>query len=177
MNLANRISVVRIVLVPFFVAAVLYFRFTAALAIFIICIISDALDGYFARVKGERTKLGALLDPIADKLLLVSAFIALSATKGLPQYLRFPLYVPIIVVSRDLLIILGCIVIYLLKGKIDIRPSYLGKATTFFQMISVVGVLAQFSHSAILWNIAVGLTVLSGLDYLRIAGRILNDHS
>lgn len=175
MNLANRISIVRIILVPFFVAAILYSRLNLALTIFVICILSDALDGYIARTKGQRTRLGSLLDPIADKLLLISGFISLSIVKDIPPYLRFPPYVPLIVVSRDVLIILGCMVIYLLKGKIEIKPTMLGKATTFFQMISIVSILTQFVYSNILWNIAVALTIISGLDYLRIGSRMVNE--
>ncbi|MEE8360433.1 MAG: CDP-alcohol phosphatidyltransferase family protein, partial [Candidatus Omnitrophota bacterium] len=100
MNLANKISITRIILVPFFIAAVVYSKFTLALAIFIICIISDALDGYIARTRSQQTKLGSILDPMADKLLLVSGFVSLSMISDLPENLRFPPYVPLIVVSR-----------------------------------------------------------------------------
>jgi len=113
MNLANKISIVRIILVPFFVAAVIYSKFTLALIIFVICILSDALDGYIARTKGQMTKLGSLLDPIADKLLLISGFVSLSIISDLPSNLRFPPYVPLIIISRDVLIVFGCVVIYL----------------------------------------------------------------
>ncbi|MBL7069161.1 MAG: CDP-alcohol phosphatidyltransferase family protein [Candidatus Omnitrophica bacterium] len=177
MNLANRISITRIILVPFFVAAIVYSEFAVALIIFIVCIISDALDGYIARSRGQRTQLGSLLDPIADKLLLVSGFISLSMVSSLPANLRFPPYVPLIIVSRDALIILGCMVIYLLKGSVDIKPTALGKATTFFQMISILGILLSFTYSSILWNIAVALTIISGLDYLRIGSRMVNESS
>lgn len=175
MNLANRISITRIILVPFFVAGVVYSKFTLALIIFLVCMLSDALDGYFARARNEKTRLGSLLDPIADKLLLISGVILLSILKDLPPALRFPPYVPLVIVSRDVLIILGCMIIYLLKGKMDIRPTYLGKATTFFQMVSIMGVLVRFPYVNILWNIAVGLTVFSGLGYLKIASRIFNE--
>ena len=176
MNLANKISITRIILVPFFIAAVVYSRFTLALAIFILCILSDALDGYIARTRSQQTKLGALLDPMADKLLLVSGFVSLSMISDLPESLRFPPYVPLIVVSRDVLVVLGCMVIYMLKGKIDIKPTYLGKATTFLQMMSIVSILVHFPYSGVIWNITVALTVLSGLDYLRIGSRMLNDN-
>ena len=176
MNLANKISITRIILVPFFIAAVVYSQFTLALAIFIICIISDALDGYIARTRSQRTKLGAILDPMADKLLLVSGFVSLSMISDLPENLRFPPYVPLIVVSRDVLVVLGCIVIYLLKGRIDIKPTYLGKAATFLQMMSIVSMLIHFPYSGVIWNITVVLTVFSGLDYLRSGSRILNDN-
>ncbi|MFH1753974.1 MAG: CDP-alcohol phosphatidyltransferase family protein [Candidatus Omnitrophota bacterium] len=174
MNLANRISITRIMLVPFFVASVVYSRFTLALSIFVICIMSDALDGYIARTKSQKTSLGALLDPIADKLLLVSGFVSLSMISDLPENLRFPPYVPLIVISRDLFMVLGCVVIYLLKGKLDIRPTYLGKATTFLQMMSIVSILVHFHYSNVIWNIAVVFTVISGLDYLRSGNRMLN---
>ena len=175
MNLANKITIARIILVPFFVAAILYSNFNAALAIFIICVFSDALDGYIARTRGQRTRLGALLDPIADKFLLISGFVSLSVVKGLPSNPKFPPYVPLVVVSRDVLIILGCMVIYLLKGKVEIEPTPLGKVTTFFQMMSIVAILTQFAYSGMLWNLTVALTVFSGLDYLRIGSRILNE--
>jgi len=174
-NLPNRISAARIVLVPFFIAAVVYNNFKLALAIFILCVISDGLDGYLARVRGERTTLGSLLDPVADKFLLISAFIALSFSQGLPPALRFPPYVPLVVVSRDILIILGCIIIYVLKGKVDIRPTVFGKITTLLQMLSIAGILTGSPYSTIVWNMTVFMTVVSGLDYMRIAGRALNE--
>lgn len=175
MNTANRITIVRIMLVPFFVASLVYSNFNLALIIFVICILSDALDGYIARVRDQKTNLGSLLDPIADKLLLISGFIALSIMKNIPPNLRFPPYVPLIIVSRDLLILLGCMVIYVLRGKVDIRPTILGKATTFFQMMSILTVLMRFAYSHFLWNIAVALTVISGLDYLRIGSKMVNE--
>lgn len=175
MNLANRISITRFILTPFFVAAIVYSRFTLALAIFIICIASDALDGYIARMRNERTHLGSLLDPIADKFLLISGFITLSIIKDLPLALRFPFYVPFIVITRDFLMIIGFIVIHLIKGRVEVEPTRLGKITTFFQMMSIVGILSAFTYSHILWNITVAITIASGIDYLRIAGRILNE--
>ena len=175
-NLANKISITRIILVPFFVAAILYDRFSMALGIFVICMISDALDGYIARARDQKTQLGALLDPIGDKLLLVSGFVTLSMTSNIPPGLRFPPYVPIIIVSRDLFTVLGCGVIYIIKGKVDIKPTYLGKVATFFQMLSIVSVLINFSYSSAVWNIAVAFTVVSGLGYLKSASEMLNGH-
>lgn len=175
MSLANKISIGRVVLVPFFVAAILYQNFNAALLIFIVCVLSDGLDGYIARRMGQDTKLGALLDPIADKLLILSSFISISLGKGISSTLSMPLYVPLIIISRDVLILIGCVVIYLIKGRIDIKPTRLGKTTTFFQMITVLSLLSRFAYSSLLWNTAVIFTVLSGLDYLRIGSRMLNE--
>lgn len=175
MNLANKISIIRIILVPLFIAFIVYSKFTFALIVFIICMASDALDGIVARMNHQETNLGRLLDPMADKLLLVTGFILLSVASNIPAHLRFPPYVALIIVSRDVLMILGCLVIYLLKGKVDIKPTVVGKITTFFQMLSIVSILTRFPYSMILWNVAVILTVVSGLGYLRAGSRMLNE--
>jgi len=174
MNWANRLTVFRIILVPGFVMAILYKRLDVALIIFVVAAISDALDGYIARVRNEKTSFGAVLDPIADKLLIVSAFICFSLVSGLPEYIKMPIYVPLIVVSRDVLILLGAVTIYLLTGSLKVRPSVLGKVTVFFQMLTIISLLFGFVYSNWLWNMTVVLTVVSGLDYIREWGRQIN---
>ena len=174
LNLANRITMGRIILIPFFIAAIIYSRRDLALILFFLAIASDALDGYIARTQNQKTRLGTFLDPLADKMLLVSAFICLSIFKTVPQELRFPPYVPIIIISRDALIVLGSIIIYVLAGDINIRPSWSGKVTTFFQMLTIVSVLAQFKYSYIIWNAAVVMTIISGIGYLLVGSRLLN---
>ena len=174
LNLANRITMGRIILIPFFIAAIIYSRRDLALILFFLAIASDALDGYIARTQNQKTRLGTFLDPLADKMLLVSAFICLSIFKNVPQELRFPPYVPIIIISRDALIVLGSIIIYVLAGDINIRPSWSGKVTTFFQMLTIVSVLAQFKYSYIIWNAAVVMTIISGIGYLLVGSRLLN---
>lgn len=175
MNLANKITIGRILTIPFFIAAVTYSRFGWAAAIFIIAVASDALDGYIARVKGERSELGALLDPIADKLLLMSAFVCFSFASAIPDHLRLPPYVPIIIISRDIFMGLGCLVIYLIKGELEIRPTKLGKITTTLQMATIIALLVQFNYTPILWNIAIVFTVFSGLDYIAKGSKLLNE--
>ena len=132
-TLANKISIVRIILIPFFITAVAYSRFDLALLVFIAAVISDGLDGFIARALKQKTQLGTILDPIADKLLLTSAYLCLSIAGNIPQYLRMPPYVPIIVISRDVIIVIGSIVVYVVRGNINISPSPIGKITTFFQ--------------------------------------------
>ncbi|MBM3243837.1 MAG: CDP-diacylglycerol--glycerol-3-phosphate 3-phosphatidyltransferase, partial [Candidatus Omnitrophica bacterium] len=117
MNIANKISTFRILSVPFFIAATSYYtpereylRFIA-LSIFILAAISDAADGYIARKSKQQSKAGLVLDPLGDKLLLMSAFICLTANSSLP--IKFPLWVTLIVISRDVIIIMGTIVIYI----------------------------------------------------------------
>lgn len=177
MNIANKISTFRILTVPFFVACLVfyspcaeYLRWTA-LGIFVLAVISDAVDGYIARRSRQVSLAGQILDPLGDKLLLMSSFIALSLHSKL--VLTFPLWVSFIVISRDAIILLGAVVIYLVKQKIEIYPTRWGKLTTTFQMLSVIAVLLQFSQSAIVWSVAVFFTVVSGIDYIRRGFRIL----
>lgn len=177
MNLANRLTMLRIVMVPVFITSVMYLRLDIAFIIFLIAAITDGLDGYIARSRNEKTKFGAIMDPIADKLLLGSAFICFSFVSGLPAYLKMPVYVPIVILSRDFFILLGAAIIHLLTGGIDVKPTAIGKITTVFQMITIISVLLSFIYSNWIWNITVILTIVSGLDYMRIASRQINGKS
>lgn len=180
MNLANKLSIVRILLVPFFIASLVYYsprqdilRFIA-LGIFTIAVLTDAVDGYIARIKNIKTELGTFLDPIADKLLLLSAFICLSIVGNMPKGLKLPAWVPIVVVSRDAIIVFGSLLIYIIAGSIKVMPSRFGKLTTFFQMLTIISLLLQFEFSFILWNIAVIFTVLSGIGYIIRGSKLFN---
>lgn len=175
MNLANRITISRIILTPIFIAAVVYGRMDVALVFFTIAVISDGLDGFVARSMHQKTAIGTILDPVADKILLISAFICLTIIKSIPQDLRLPAYVPIVVISRDAIIVLGSILIHVVKGDVKIQPSFWGKITTFFQMMTVVSILIQFKYSCYVWNIATVLTVVSGFDYMIKGSQTLND--
>jgi cardiolipin synthase len=181
MNLANKITIFRILLIPFFIASLLYYgdarpflKFTAFI-IFAIASFTDAIDGGIARSRSQITELGVVLDPIADKLLIASAFISLSLIKTVPQELRMPAGVVLTVVSRDVIIILGSLIIYFLKGKVAIKPSWLGKITTFFQMSGILMVLAFFRYNKFFLYPAIFFTVLSGIDYIWRGSRQLNE--
>jgi CDP-diacylglycerol--glycerol-3-phosphate 3-phosphatidyltransferase len=172
-NIANKISTFRILSVPFFIASLVYYsperdylRFLA-LAIFMLGVFSDAVDCYIARKAKQHSKAGLVLDPLGDKLLLVGAFICLYLINEFPSGIKFPLWVTLIVISRDALILLGVVVIYIVKQSVDISPTRWGKFTTTFQMLSVIGVLMQWSFSYILWWLAVFFTVVSGADYIK----------
>jgi CDP-diacylglycerol--glycerol-3-phosphate 3-phosphatidyltransferase len=171
MNFANKISTLRVLSVPFFIASLIYyspqryyFRFVA-LGIFMLGVVSDAVDGYIARKSQQHSKAGLVLDPLGDKLLLMSAFICLTLQSEFP--LRFPLWVTLIVISRDVIILLGALVVYMVKQDINISPTRWGKLTTIFQMSAVLGVLLQLHFSVILWWLAVFFTLISGIDYVR----------
>lgn len=181
MGLANKITIIRILLVPFLFTTLFYYkpeydflRFIA-LGIFFVCGITDAIDGYVARKFYQKTKLGSILDPLADKLLILTAFLSLSIIKNMPAASKIPPWLTIIVISRDSIILLGTAVIFMMIKDIDIKPSLLGKATTFFQMLTVVAALLQFSFINILWWLTAFFTVSSGLGYVWRGTRILNE--
>ncbi len=181
MSLANKLSLFRILLVPGFVSCLLYYRpgelewlRYLAVALFIVGVLTDAVDGYIARAGGQATRLGAILDPAADKLLLVTAYLSLSLITTLPEPYRLPPWVPILVISRDLIIVLGWLLVVLVTGDLQAQPSRLGKASTFFQMLTIVAILLGLPFSnRILWT-AMAFTVLSGVGYLRRGNRLLN---
>jgi len=181
MNLANKISIFRILLIPFFIACILYYgegreylRFVA-LGIFLLATLSDAVDGGIARLKNQVTELGMVLDPIADKLLIISAFVALSMIKVFPESLRIPAWAVLIVISRDVMIVLGSVVIYFIKGNLTIKPSWIGKATTLFQMLTILVFLAAFKYHRFFLYPAILFTVLSAIDYIWRGSRQLNE--
>lgn len=175
MNLANKITIFRILLIPFFIALILYSKWAMALGVFFVAAVSDGVDGYIARRWSQRTELGKMLDPLADKLLVVSAFIVLSVNSQLVAPLKLPPYVPIVIISRDAIIILGALVIYLIKGKLDVKPTLISKATTFLQMATVPSILLKLAVSPLLWNITVAFTVVTGIDYVRKGSRLFNE--
>ncbi len=177
MNLANKITISRIILTPFFITAIVYSKMNIALAFFILAVISDALDGFIARTRGQKTILGTILDPVADKVLLISAFICLALIKNLPPALKLPPYVPIIIISRDAIIVLGSIIIHVVKGDVKIEPSIWGKVTTFFQMMTIVGILVRFEYSEFVWVTATVFTIISGIDYMLKGSRVLSENS
>ena len=177
MNIANKISTFRILSVPFFIACLVYYTpekhylINLAVLIFILGVISDGLDGFIARKAKLQSKAGLILDPLGDKLLLMSAFIFLSPISKLS--LHFPLWVSFIVISRDVIIIIGAVVIYMVKQSLDVHPTKWGKLTTTFQMLSVVFVLLQCKLAAFIWWVAVIFTIVSGIDYVKRGFKIL----
>lgn len=181
LTFANKVTVGRILIVPFFIVTVLsyslergYLRWVA-LGIFILAVISDVIDGYIARTRKQKTRAGAILDPLADKILLISAFICLNSMDVYWGNVRFPLWLVVAVISRDVILLLGAMIIYLIHRDLTIVPTLWGKATTFFQVASILGVFFQWRFSSIFWYTAVVLTVISVIDYTRRGIKELND--
>jgi len=166
MNLPNYITLFRVILIPFFINLMIYGYYRTALAVFVAACVTDALDGMIARLTKTQTELGAFLDPMADKLLILSAFVTLVLLG------RLPVWLVIIVVSRDAILTMGSLVIYFTTRDLRIEPSIIGKATTVLQLIVVTLSLVLMSYGTemkfmyvVEWATA-GITVASGIQYV-----------
>lgn len=152
MTTANKITIARILMIPVFVMMAIYYGRSlekgepeqwlrlAAILVFALAALSDGLDGYFARKYNQRSQLGVILDPIADKGLLLAGIITLSFSKW--GY-EFPLWFPVIVIARDSVIVIGTVILHLLVGHAEVRPSFIGKTATVLQMIAIGCVMLQ----------------------------------
>ncbi len=173
MTTANKITIFRILLVPFFIVQVLYYVQNGeeiyrvlAFVSFVLAALSDAVDGYIARRYHQRSELGAVLDPLADKLLLISGIILLSLNNE-PHLHRVPVWLPVTIISRDCLLLIGLVVIHFTCGKVAIRTHLIGKCATVLQMTTVIwGLLKWDSRWLFVWALgaAVG-TGISGVLY------------
>jgi len=172
-NIPNILTVLRILVTPLFVIFLIRNQHGYALLVFAFAGVSDGLDGLIARWLNQRSDLGAVLDPIADKLLLTAAYITLGILKDIPGWLA------VLVISRDVLIVTGIAVLTFANIPFDIRPSLVSKWTTVFQILMIgVSLLdldfsgAQTLQLALGWMTA-GMTVLSGLHYTYLGLNIL----
>ncbi len=173
-SLPNILTVARILLTPIFIILLLKSLYMAGLLVFSIAAVSDGLDGFLARYLDQRTTLGAYLDPIADKVLLMAAYVCLAILKIIPAWLA------VIVISRDVVIVLGIGIISIAGLDLEIRPTMVSKLTTLAQLVTVSLTLlnqgvpgtAGVLLAPIFWLTA-GLTVLSGLHYVVIGLNIL----
>ena len=179
MNLANKISIFRILLVPGLIASLVYYhpdRDTLrylALGLFMVGMATDAIDGWIARMYNQQTELGTLLDPMADKALILSALISCSVIRGLPDWMRIPAWFNLLVISRDVILVAGTAVLFLIKGRWSVQPSRLGKWTTFSQMLVIPIVLLGLPAKLPFVVVAAVLTFLSAVSYIRVGIRIL----
>jgi len=179
LTLANKITVVRILLIPVFIILVLYFdksviagepnslmRRVATIVFFSIFLL-DALDGYAARKRKEITRLGTLLDPLADKAMLLSALVLLSLPSSAFSP-SLPAWFVVLVISRDVLLVGGALIIQSIVGTVLVRPRLSGKVTTFFQSMVIIWVFLGLHHKIVyaLIGIAAALTFVSAVQYI-----------
>jgi cardiolipin synthase len=180
LTIANQLTILRIVLIPAFVLLVVYAHLGAALLIFITAGITDALDGLIARRAGQRTSLGAWLDPLADKLLLVTTFIVLTLP-GIALTNHLPLWLTVVVISRDIVIIGVVAIVNLAMGPRTFRPSMWGKMTTAAFILTSVAVM-YFNYrrqTSVVVDLAIwlslALTLVSSGDYFLRLRRLINE--
>lgn len=188
MTTANKVTILRMLLIPFFVVEALYyvktgketFRLLAMLS-FVVAAVCDGVDGYIARRYNQRSELGAMLDPLADKLLLVSGIILFSFNNE-PHFGSIPLWLTGTIIGRDFLLILGLVVIQMTVGKIKVRPRMIGKVATVLQMICVGWILMRWDKDLPpgwfwTWTIGAALcTGISGLLYIWDGTKQLSSH-
>lgn len=184
MTTANKITIMRILLIPFFVVEILYYvragyelHRVLGIVCFAVAAVCDGVDGYVARHYNQRSELGAVLDPLADKLLLVSAIVLLSFDHA-PYLQAIPLYLTGTIIGRDLLLLIGLSVVHLMVGKVKVHPRILGKVATVLQMAVVLWILLKWPLPTLhyLEITAAVCTGVSGLLYVYDGSRQLSAH-
>ena len=185
-TIPNLLTMFRMVLIPIFVSLLFYQKFLLALVVFVLAGVTDGLDGLLARRFSQESQLGTVLDPIADKLMLVTSFVVLSMRSvfptPLPAHLPVPFWVTIAVISRDVFILVGAAAINIMTGFRGFRPSFLGKISTTVQIVAIATIIfaASFPYGTgyylpTVYAIVVGLAVLSGAHYIFFVSKLLNE--
>ncbi len=168
LNLPNFLTLLRIIAIPVFLIFLTDREFGTALVIFVLAGITDSLDGAIARIMNTRTTLGAYMDPLADKMLILSGFVALALMDSVPRWLT------VVVISRDVIILLGYLSLFLLTQQLmEIRPSAISKAATFLHLATLAAVLLSLWREApavrnlgALFGITGAVTAISGFHYI-----------
>jgi cardiolipin synthase len=198
LSLASRITIFRILLIAPFVSFMLKINDPAlspgarnamryvSIFIFLIMAVSDAIDGYLARIKKQVTKLGAFLDPIADKLLMTCACLLLASERGHVWDFLLPPTVVVLIIGKDLFLLIGFITVYFITSQIHIAPVFVGKLATALQLSMVTGILIAPEVSAVLpgwiwflrflWWSAAGTAILATLIYIRNGSRYIEQY-
>ena len=177
MTTATQITLFRIFLIPVFIGLAIYYGQSVmagkpdeslrwwAIAVFAIASISDAVDGYIARHFNQRSRLGQILDPLADKALMFSALITLSFAHWEPH---FPLWFPLVVIFRDIAVVCGWALVEYITGKCEISAHWTGKTATFFLLAAILWLMLNIRIPPLIWPTAIAaiLTSVSGIIYL-----------
>jgi cardiolipin synthase len=185
-TLPNVLTIFRMALTPVFVSLLFYQKFIWALTAFVVAGITDGLDGLLARRFKQQSELGRILDPIADKMMLVTSFVVLSMRgvfpNPLPKHLPVPFWVTITVISRDIFILVGAAAINMVSGFRAFRPSFLGKVSTVVQIVAVAAVILAAQtrvgtgyYLPTIYTSVFTLALLSGIHYIFFVSRLLNE--
>ena len=186
LTVPNMLTVFRMVLIPVFVTLLFYQRFLWALGVFVVAGLTDGLDGLLARRFSQQSQLGTVLDPVADKLMLVTAFIVLSMRsvfpQPLPSHLPIPFWVTVAVISRDVFIIVGAAAINIMTGFRGFRPSWLGKINTNVQIAGIAAIMCAPTiprltgyYLPTVYVAVFALAIFSGLHYIFFASKLMNE--
>ncbi|MEE8329633.1 MAG: CDP-alcohol phosphatidyltransferase family protein [Thermodesulfovibrionia bacterium] len=173
-SLPNILTLTRILLLPFLAFALIYQRYDYALILFLGAGVTDALDGFIARIRKQTTYFGSILDPVADKFLLLTSFVLMSIYGLMPKWLT------IIVISRDLIVVTGCIILYFVIHNLKIEPSFLGKAANACQFLLIGLILLsrnlryELSIPMFFFVVVALLTAVSGVHYAYKGLKIAN---
>ncbi len=190
LTIANQITIVRMGMIPLLITLILSNNPAWALLVFIIAGLTDALDGIIARRYEQSSELGAFLDPMADKILMTALFIVLSIPDHPQTFPDFqavnhlPVYLTIVTISRDVFIVMVSLVIQLVTGFVGFKPTFLGKATTVIQVVTVGTVLlcnsldrpSPIIIGVLVW-LTLAMTLSSGLHYIHHATRVAGSAS
>ena len=176
-NLPNLLTLARILLLPFFAATLIYNQHRYALIIFIAASVTDILDGFIARITKQITDFGKILDPVADKFFLVTSFILMSYIGLIPKWLA------IIVISKDLIVVTGSVILYFVTHKLNIEPSIFGKASSASQFF-LIGLILIYKNlngtmyvPVPLFSVVAAFTALAGFHYVYKGLKIANSEN
>jgi len=157
-----------------------------AFIVFLVMAVSDGIDGYLARAKGQITRLGEFLDPIADKLLITSACLLLASQRGRVEGFLLPPTVVVLIIGKDLLLLIGFVIVYFMTSQVYITPVWAGKISTALQLSMVAGILIAPEVSGfvpgwiwflrVLWWLAAGTAILATLIYIRKGSRYIEEY-
>ncbi|MBI4843262.1 MAG: CDP-alcohol phosphatidyltransferase family protein [Nitrospirae bacterium] len=173
LNIPNILTVVRILLLPLFVAAFMYGKYEYALYVFLLAAATDLFDGLIARLKKQATELGRILDPIADKFFMITSFILMT------YYGMIPKWITIVVISRDMFVITGCVITYFISSSLRIEPTLAGKTASALQFIMIGLVLVLYINGGktpphALFILTAFFTIASGLQYVYNGLKMIN---
>ncbi|MBS1114486.1 MAG: pgsA [Nitrospirae bacterium] len=167
----------RIVIIPILITAIIYRQYQYALYLFVVAALTDMLDGLFARLTNQKTPFGTFLDPLADKFLLVSSFILFSVYGWIPKWYA------IIAISRDIIVVIGCFLLYMITNSLKVEPVFLGKVAIALQLLLLTYVLLHINivnlpavHESF-FILSAALTAISGLQYIYKGFKLTNAQS
>lgn len=183
MTTANKVTICRILLIPFFIVSLLYYIRSGnefyrwfAIGCFAVAAVSDAVDGFIARHFNQWSELGTILDPLADKLLLVSSIVLLSFRSA--HLIPLPIWLTVTVLSRDVILLAGFALIHFVAGGMTVKPHFTSKIATVLQMAAILWTLFKLNAEAHYWicTFAAVFSGISGLIYIFAGMRLLAQH-